>query len=334
MKILRNRAFRCELIIYVAGTALCAAAAFFPGIDKRLLIPVTGLFFIIAHFAFTGARYRAIAKLVQGIDRVLHGNEELIISENSEGEISLLQSEIQKMTVRLRESSDMLLRDKRFLSDSIADISHQLRTPLTSLNIVVSTMSDGDVSESHRTELLREMKKQLKRIDWLVETLLKMSRIDSGTTIFKNDRVLIRELVSKSVEPLIIPMELRNISLTVKTDSESFSGDLQWTAEAVQNIIKNCTEHTPDGGKIEIEASETALFTQIMITDSGEGFDSEDIPHLFERFYRGKNSGKQSIGIGLALSRMIIVGQNGTVKAENAQSGGAKFTIRFYKSVI
>ena len=129
-------------------------------------------------------------------------------------------------------------------------------------------------------------------------------------------------------------MELKGLELKIKTGGESFTGDLAWSVEAIGNLLKNAMEHTPDGGSISVVAMETPLFTQIEVEDSGEGFFEEDIPHLFERFYKGKNSGEGSIGIGLALSRAIITSQNGTIKAENSERGGAKFTVRFYKNIV
>jgi signal transduction histidine kinase len=179
------------------------------------------------------------------------------------------------------------------------------------------------------------MMKLLEHIDHLVTVILKLSKFDAGTVELKKETVSVADLISKASEPFLVPMELRNQQLCVNINGNaSFSGDLAWTAEAVGNILKNCMEHTPEGGVIKIDASENALFTEIVISDSGSGIDRDDLPHIFERFYRGKNASGQNYGIGLALARLIISEQNGTIKAENAAGGGARFTVRFYKSVV
>jgi signal transduction histidine kinase len=152
--------------------------------------------------------------------------------------------------------------------------------------------------------------------------------------MFRRGPVSVKELIQKAADPLMIPMELRGQTLRVTVSDESFSGDADWTAEALGNILKNAMEHTPGGGEIAVNAVETALYTEITVRDNGEGFDPEDIPNLFRRFYKGKNASSDSIGIGLALARMIIASQNGTVTAGNTRDGGAEFVIRFYKSVV
>ena len=299
-----------------------------------LIVFIVGGTFVAAHFYFAKKRYESIAELSMSIDKILHDDASLDMSESDEGELAILKSEIHKMTVRLREQSDALLADKIMLTDAIADIFHQMRTPITSMNIMLSLLSEEEISEERRISLTRELKKQLEKTMWLVETLLKMSKIDAGTALFREDDVSVSELITKSVEPFLIPLELKGIELRTSVTSERFVGDLVWSAEAISNLVKNCMEHTPSGGYIDISAEETPLYTEIKVKDSGEGFLKEDIPHLFERFYKGRNASSESIGIGLALSRMIISSQNGTLAAANAKEGGALFTVKFYKSVV
>ncbi len=267
------------------------------------------------------------------IDRILHGEASMPIEQYSEGELAILQSEIYKMTVRLREGQHNLQKDKVYLADSLADISHQIRTPLTSINLLVSFLSDANITEEKRIKVTHELYEHLSRIDWLITALLKISKLDAGTAQFKRESVALDELIRKSVSPILVPMDLRDQTLQVETDGE-FTGDLSWTCEAITNIVKNCMEHTPDGGTIEITATENALYSEIIIADNGSGIDAEDLPHIFERFYKGKNSDDKSFGIGLALARMIISSQNGTIKAENNPTNGARFIIRFYKGTV
>lgn len=307
------------------------------------LISITcGLFaailFIIMDSLFlflTRNRYQHIAKMSLKIDQILHGEDNLNMDSYKEGELAILQDEIYKMVVRLREQAEMLQADKRFLADSLADISHQIRTPLTSLNLIAAMLKKSDITQQRRMELVQEMTVLLENISWLVSTLLKISRFDANTVELKCEKVKISDLMEKVKEMFLIPMELKEQALIVRMEgNETFLGDFSWSMEALSNIVKNCIEHTPAGGSIIISCMENPLYTEILIEDNGSGIDQEDLPHLFERFYRGKNTKEQSYGIGLALARMIISNQNGIIKAENREERGTRFIIRFYKGAI
>ncbi len=334
MNIWKNPELRRDAILHLVFIAVLSIVGFCFGWISGILVLVSGILFSLLQFFSVYRRYSYISMLCHSIDRILHGENDILFSDSREGELAILNCEIQKMTVRLRDQADTLKRDKQQLGDAIADISHQLRTPLTAMNLTVSLLSEETLSLERRIELTHELKKSLRRIDWLIEALLKISRIDAGTVEFRSDAVSVRELIKRSSAPFLIPMELHEQRLSVHVGEESYTGDMLWSIEAVGNILKNCVEHTPVGGTIEVTASETALFTEIIISDSGSGFDPKDIPHLFERFYKGKNAVAESVGIGLALARTVISRQNGTVSACNGKNGGACFNIRFYKSVI
>lgn len=278
-------------------------------------------------------RNRKLRKLSEDLDRLLHDGTPLPISEYREGELSILANQLQKVTLRLLESAEQSRRDKAQLADSLANISHQLRTPLTAMNLTAAMLSAPDLTSERRRELTSELKTLLRRTDDLVETLLKLSKLDAGTVTMARDSVAVRDVIRRAVQPLEVPMELREQQLTVACGEETFTGDLAWTAEALGNLLKNCMEHTPDRGTISVTAAETALYTAITVEDTGSGFDPADIPHLFERFYKGSNAAEGSYGIGLALARTIITAQNGTIQAMNG-SNGARFEVRFYKTVI
>lgn len=278
-------------------------------------------------------RNRKLQKLSEDLDRLLHDGTPLPISEYREGELSILANQLQKVTLRLLESAEQSQRDKAQLADSLANISHQLRTPLTAMNLTAAMLSDPNLTPQRRRELTSELKPLLHRTDDLVETLLKLSKLDAGTVIMAQDSVAVRDVIRRAVQPLEVPMELREQQLTVSCGEATFTGDLVWTAEAIGNLLKNCMEHTPSGGTVSITAEETALYTTITVEDTGSGFDPADIPHLFERFYKGSNAAEGSYGIGLALARTIITAQNGTIQAMNG-SNGARFEVRFYKTVI
>lgn len=268
------------------------------------------------------------------LDRVLHGTDHVDWDHYAEGELAVLQNEIRKLTLELRDRAAALDAEKKELADSLADISHQMRTPLTSVNLILSMLNNPDLSQEQRLEGTRDLQRMMQRMDWLINALLKMSRLESGAAILKKEPIAVRQLIQKAAEPLAIPMELRNQQLKLDIKDFTFSGDFAWTVEALGNVLKNCMEHTPNGGKVTVQAEENALYGQISVTDTGKGIDPKDLPHLFERFYRGKNADAQSIGIGLALSRMIVSGQNGTIKAENLPRGGARFILRFYKGTV
>ena len=333
IKLLKNKEVRKALLWQLLLSAAACAVCFFFDIRAGLTAAGLSLLLMLVFCISTYKRYQRLSSLADDINQVLHGDSSIDFDSYSEGELSILHSEIYKMTVRLREQQQKLINDKKYLADSLADISHQIRTPLTSINLLVERLSASGLTDECRHQLTNELYELLDRIDWLITTLLKISKLDAGTVQFNKETVSLETLINKSCTPLLIPIELRGQELIIRAEG-NFYGDPAWTSEAVGNIVKNCMEHTPDGGKIEIEAAENALYSEIIIKDNGTGISPEDLPHIFERFYKGKDSDGKSFGIGLALSRMIIAGQKGTVKAENRKNTGAMFTLRFYKGTV
>lgn len=333
MKIFRNKEFKKSFALYCLLSLISSAIAFQLKASFGFLMLSVCIAFLLVFFITTYKRYKKISDLSSDIDKILHGETVVPIEKYSEGELGILHSEIYKMTIRLREQSQNLQDDKIYLANSLADISHQIRTPLTTINLLVSFLSDSDITDERRQKVSHELYDLLSRIDWLITALLKISKLDAGTVQFKTERLPFSELIQKSAAPILVPMELHDQSLNITTNG-SFLGDICWTCEAITNIIKNCMEHTPIGGSISIYTSENALFSEIVISDTGSGIAKKDLPHIFERFYKGENSDDKSFGIGLALARMIISAQNGTIKAENNLDTGAKFTIRFYKGTV
>lgn len=338
MNIIRNPEIQKSLLVHVALAILAVTAGWFHDRYTALCLLLFSVFYILAHYLFTMSRYRKLKQLSLELDSMLHNNTPIDFQRYREGELSILESELSKMTLRLSEQAAALANDKQFLADSMADISHQIRSPLTASNLILTLLMEQELSAERRRQLLRELTQLLSRIDWLVESLLKISKMDAGTIVFKRLPISVPELIKQAAEPLSIPMELREQTLDIvpvksqkqSTDAPQFLGDFTWSAEAILNILKNCMEHTPAGGKIQVSFSQNAIYTQIMIEDNGAGFDKEDLPHLFERFYKGKNASAHSVGIGLALARMIVTQQNGTLKAENRPEGGARFVMKFY----
>jgi len=328
---LRNREFRRFAILF----SLIAAVAVTLGFAINRLAGILGFAsaaaFGTAFYAFTKARYKNIAQLSKQIDLVLHNDDRLCIDEPDEGELSILHSDITKMTLRIREQNDALKKEKEHLADSLADISHQLRTPLTSANLILSLLTNNP-DENERKAFVRETEELLVRMDWLITSLLKLSRLDAGVAVFQSEAIEVSDLIHTALRPLLIPMELHNIDLQIDAPREMMiQGDSGWLSEAIQNILKNCMESAGENGKIEIACTDNPLFTEITIHDSGAGFGKEDLPRLFDRFYQGKSANATGYGIGLALCKMIITRQGGTITAKNHPQGDAIFAIRFPK---
>lgn len=278
---------------------------------------------------------KSLRRLSGEMDRILHGSGELVLGNYEEGEISILRDEIYKMTVRLREQSETLTEDKEALADSLADISHQIRTPLTTLNLMTARMMQEGDDPEQRKRILREMNRMLERIEWLITALLKISKLDAGAICLEPADISMEGFLKKVMEPFEIQMDLRDQRCRIEgAEGMTFTADEAWTLEAVRNVVKNSLEYTPDGKALEISCVNNPLYTEISVCDSGPGIDPEDLPHLFDRFYKGKNAGSSSFGIGLALAQSIMSRQNGVIRAENRKEGGSRFRIRFYKQTI
>ena len=329
--IMRNNEVHRIFVIQCIVTALATILTAILDIKYGIITLVLCVIFMIIYITSVKKRYKLFAELALDIDRILHSENDVMLEKYEEGELAILQNELYKMVNRLRHQKQSLQDDKIYLSDSIADISHQLRTPLTSINLLLTMLSEPDLSEEKKFTITHKLYEMLSRIDWLITTLLKISRLDAGTVQFHTENISLSELIKKSCSALVIPIELREQKLIIDT-SGNFSGDISWTSEAIGNIVKNCMEHTHTGGTITINAIDNPLYTEIIISDTGDGISEKDLPHIFERFYKGEHSDENSFGIGLALSRMIITRQNGTIKAEN--KSGAVFTIRFYKVTV
>ncbi|UZT08690.1 MULTISPECIES: sensor histidine kinase [Clostridium] len=328
---LRNKEFQKFSILFLLMAAVFAMVGFVINVYAGILSIISSAVFGIVFFMFTKSRYKSIAKISDEIDLVLHNDDHLYITESNEGELSILQSEIRKMTLRIREQNDALKKEKEHLADSLADIAHQLRTPLTSVNLILSLLENSN-DENELKKFKREAEELLLQMDWLITSLLKISRLDAGIVVFKSEEIDVNKLISTALRPFLISIELHNIDLQIHVEKGSvIHGDSGWLSEALQNIFKNCIESVGDNGRLQITCENNQLFTEIVIHDSGDGFKKEDLPYLFKRFYRGKNTDATGYGIGLALCRMIITRQGGTITAKNHMQGGAVFSIHFPK---
>lgn len=331
---LRNKEITQMLLVMLFVTLASTAAAYVASpsaaaVTAAAVTAVACLLMSAVFLAFTRLRYKQLIRLSNYLKRVNNGEYLLELPDIDEGELSILKSEVYKVTVSLREQNGQLKKEKHQLSNALSDISHQFKTPLTSISVMTDLLSDGRLTESRRTQFTAQLRTQLERLKWLTEALLKLSRLDADAVTFKRQRVPVRDLVEKACLPLLIPMELKGQTLSVQADDSHLYCDVNWTVEALTNILKNCMEHTPPNGKIQVFASTNALFTEVRLQDSGTGIDEADLPYVFDRFYRGRNVTKDSVGIGLAMSRAISEAQGGSLEVRNSPGGGAEFILRF-----
>lgn len=336
-----------EAASMVTSGASVASAALFAAICTF----VTGLIVTVIFIILTNRRYRALANMAANLDRVLAGERDIRLRDMSEGELAILSSEIDKVIARLNLTVDELQAEKIALSDALADISHQLKTPLTSIAISTELIRDrlsarGDSEDL--VERLRLIQTLQVRVEDLVAALLKLARIDAGVIKLVCGDVDARELVRKSFEPLAIAFDIADVRFSADVqDGASYEGDLTWSVEALENILKNCMEHTPAGGCVSVRVTEDVLACRIRIEDTGPGIAESDLPHIFERFYRGSRDANATpsevnpagVGIGLALSKSLVTAQGGTLTAENLRDEngnitGAAFNLVFFKTVV
>ena len=325
---------------YGLGDMGAAANGVAPGLLARLLpagLMLIGLVcagFILLQMAYRRAVSAQVARLSAYLRRIDAGDYALDVRDNSEGSFSLLKNDLYKVTVRLREQAELLQRDKIALSNLIADISHQIKTPLTSLGVLADLLVE-DPPEEDRRAFVERLRTQLGRIQWLVAVLLKLARLDAGTAAFKSEPVDVRRLIERALEPLQIPLEIKKQRLEVHGEEDaSFTGDLNWSAEALTNVVKNCVEHTPEEGKIEITYAANALYAESTVSDDGEGITGQDLPNIFNRFYRGAIAGENSVGIGLALAKAIFTAQGGDITVRSERGVGTTFDIRVFRGVV
>ncbi len=231
----------------------------------------------------------------------------------------------------MKEQNELLKQDKMLLANNLADISHQLKTPLTSMLLMSDLLDSDELTKEERKEFLRVIKSQLKRIEWLVSSLLKLSKLDAKTIEFKKDQIHAHDLLRKAIEPVYMMIETKDQQYLVSGDNPLIETDVNWTCEAFVNILKNCSEHTPQGGILKAEVFDTVMYTEFVLSDNGVGIDAKDLPFIFDRFYRCSTVSKESVGIGLAMAYSIITGQDGTISVQSVLNQGTSFSIRFYK---
>lgn len=342
--------------------------AFAMAVQSALLMTVPAGLVMMAGYLAVKKKKARIDGLTSYLEAVNLGRDTLLVRQ--EDDFSHLEDELYKTVTELRQSREAALRERQSLADNLADISHQLKTPITSMSLMTQLLAEshregdwdgardedragdragdrdedrvgdengdrnGDRNEDRSEDSLyiEKLNRQLHRLETLVSSLLTLSRLDAGTLELKSEPVDVFAMLTLAAEPVDDMLGQKGQQLLIPArPAITFTGDRNWTAEAFLNMIKNCSEHIPDGGVISLSYSQNPLYTEIIVEDNGGGFNKEDLPHLFQRFYKGKNSPKDSTGIGLALAKSIIEKQNGTIRAENRPEGGARFVVKLYE---
>lgn len=274
-----------------------------------------------------------IADISEYLRKINAGDYKLKIEENGEDELTKLRNEIYKITVLLRENAENSQKEKEQLSISLADISHQIKTPLTSIRIMLDNIQENpEMDLKTKNEFMEDISKQIDWISSLVIVLLKLAKFDAGSIKMCDKEINIKELVQKVLSNLAILIDIKSIQIKEGIPEKStLYADYNWQIEALTNIIKNCIEHSKDGGKILIKAEDNSVFTKIIIQDEGEGIGKKDLKHIFERFYKAEKSSENSIGIGLSLAKTIIEKERGYIKVKSEVGKGTTFEIKYLK---
>ena len=297
------------------------------------IIILLGVIAIIVALIYTNKRDKSLRSINKYLDKVNNGNYELKIEDNGEDEISRLRNELYKTTILLRESAENSEKEKTNLSNSLADISHQLKTPLTSIRIMLDNIEENpNMDEKTRNEFIEEISRQIDWISSLVISLLKLAKFDAGAIVMQDTQINVKKLIDNVINNLAIMIDIKNIKIEEKIDEDVIlRADYNWQLEALTNIIKNCIEHSKEDSKIKIEVENNSIFVKIKITDEGEGIAKEDLSHIFERFYKSKQASENSIGIGLSLAKTIIEKENGYIKVDSELGKGTTFEIKYLK---
>lgn len=298
-----------------------------------ILIVLFSVLYMAIIFIYLKQRDKKINQITQYINEIKNRKYDLNINENSEDELSNLKNELYKITIILKEESEISRQDKENIKMSVEDISHQLKTPLTSIMIMLDNLKDNpNMDEDTKQKFIFEISKQVDWINWLVISILKLSRLEADVVKFSNNKINVKKFIDEIIGNLEIPIEIKNQKISIEGDEDaSFIGDYKWQQEAITNIIKNAIEHNKENGKITIKYEENVLFTKITIIDEGQGIAKEDLKHIFERFYKAQNSSDNSVGIGLSLAKNIIEKNNGMINCKSEIGNGTEFIVKYMK---
>lgn len=299
-------------------------------VTNIMIVFISTIFLIFLFLRFNAKKDREINKITKCLEEINKRNYKIDIEEMSEDELSILKNELYKVTIKLKEDAENSKQAKKDLKDTLADISHQLKTPITSILIILDNIIDNpNMDKNTKEDFIRDIKRELLNINFLALNLLKLSKLDSNTVHFIKKEVSLDEIVTASIKNIAPLCDLKNINIEKNLSEDiKINCDLNWQVEAVTNILKNCVEHSRENSKIEITASANKVYASMEIRDYGTGISPEDLPHIFERFYKGNGASFESVGIGLALAKKIIESNDGIISV-TSNNQGTKFTIKY-----
>lgn len=303
-------------------------------IINTIIIILFGLILLTIFIVYLLYRDRKIKEINNYISAINRKDYTLKIKDNEEGELSNLKNELYKITVMLKEEANNSTNEKIMISDAVSNISHQLKTPLTSMSIMIDNIqNDNTMSEATRKDFLKEISKQIEWINFLVISLLKLARFDAGVINLRKDKINVKDLLNKVKDNLDITAELQEVEISIDKDNDVFFiGDFNWQVEALTNIVKNSLEHSTTNQKVNIDYEDNNFYTKITIKDNGKGMNKSDLKNIFKRFYKGQNASETSIGIGLSLAKTIIEKGDGYITCESKENKGTTFTIKYMKN--
>ncbi len=297
-------------------------------IVSTLIIGVMSVLFIICFYIYLRRRKNAIVQLQDYMDKISRGNYELEINDNSEDELSSLKNSLYKIMVYMKEQADSARIKKVMLAQSVSDISHQLKTPLTSTQILLDNLNDNpDMEYATRKKFIYEALNQVNGMSWMIVTMLKLSRIDAGVVEFNNETISINKIIEEAVGNLEVIAEIKNVNIEKYIDNHNenklnksdiyINGDYNWNREALQNIIKNAIEHSNDKGTVKINITDNDVYTAVYITNRGDKLSDQRQKQIFERYYSEAKYEDNSMGIGLPLAKAVIEKQGGYISVES-----------------
>lgn len=279
-------------------------------------------------------RKKEIQKIDNYLFSLLQDNIQVNLKDFQSGELETLQNDLMKVTSKLKNALDTSTKDRQELSKNLADISHQLKTPLTSLFVINEALQYKEIDDNQKEEFLKKQEEILTHTETLITSLLKVSQIESGMIVLKQEPISLKTLIKEVYNQLELIIVSKNIDFTCEISKNiTITGDKYWLREALANIVKNACEHVKEKGSVTLKAKDTPMFVELTITDNGCGIKESDLPHIFERFYKSSPN-KNSIGIGLNLTKSILDKTNATIRVQSEVNKYTKFTIHFYKSVV
>lgn len=300
---------------------------------NTIILIILALLILIIYIKYNYSKDKKLNEITRYIEEINSGNYKLDIDDNTEDELSILKNEIYKTTVMLKEVAENSLQDKVNLKDSLSDISHQLKTPLTSIIIMIDNILDNpEMDKEIKIGFIKDIKREIININFLVNSILKLSKLEANSVKFNNNVINLQEVINASIKNVSVLCDLKNIKIIEEQNKNiKIICDFKWQVEAITNILKNCVEHSKENSKINISYEENKIYSKIEIKDYGSGIDKDDLPYIFNRFYKGKNSSSESVGIGLALAKSIIENNNGYINVESEVNKGTIFIIKYFK---